>query len=1028
MAPFNFTAGFLFRTGRYALLGSLIIVMSKVNCRGYLLCAILLCVCLLPLAPAESQEAGLDSVDRDYASELPRIAPLEPGEALDSFVVQPGFRMELVAAEPLVHDPIAMAFDESGRLFVVEMRGYSEQRDENLGAVRLLEDLDGDGHFDTSSVYADGLAWPTAVACYDGGVFVGVAPDIIYYKDTDGDGRADLQRKVFTGFGLNNVQGLVNTFKWGVDNRIHGAASSSGGVIRRADLPRGEGVSVRGRDFSFDALTLNFRLESGGGQHGMSFDRWGRKFVCSNSDHIQSIVFDDRYVARNPHLAGPGPRVSIAADGPQAKVFRVSPIEPWRIVRTRLRVKGIVGGPIEGGGRPAGYFTGATGITLYRGDAWGSEFLDTAIIGDVGGNLIHRKRIVGSGVALTAFRMDEGGEFVASRDIWFRPVQFCNGPDGALYVADMYREVIEHPDSLPPVIKKHLDLTSGHDRGRIYRIVPENFRQPTLPSFGDLPTEQLVEFLEHPNAWHYETAQRLLYEGRDMAAVKSLKRMALDSHSPVGRIRALYTLQGLGKLDAGELLTSLKDEHAHVRRHSLILAEGLLHQSRPLRQAVLDMVNDPDEYVRYQLAFTVGEMQGKGKLAALTELARRDGGKKWNRLAISSSLKDDEGIFLGRMLDDEGFRRNGDHKPFLRELTRLVAAAGDGEGMAGLLEVLETMWSSDQELSRELLLHFFWASRENGGRGARQFLEGSAVANRLKERLLVAAHQALADTETAEASRTESIQTLAFGRFAEEKDRLLSFLSQNEPLAVQLAALKSLGAFDQLEAAEGIVEAWPRLSPRVRASATEILFSRSSWLNAVLKGVETGRIGGNHLESTRVAFLRRHRNESIRTRAKGIFGENRGGARDGVVEAYRSALEGVGDFEKGRVLFNENCGQCHRLRGEGSAVGPDLSAVKNRGAEAILINILDPNREIHPQYVNYIVETKDGRLVTGIMVSETATSVTLRRANDESDTLLRANIEDIRSSALSIMPEDLEETLTVENVSDIIAHLMSQGN
>ncbi|MCA9208570.1 MAG: hypothetical protein KDA55_09460, partial [Planctomycetales bacterium] len=431
-----------------------------------------------------------DSIDRDYSQELPRIKPQEPRDALAKFTLKPGFRIEQTVAEPLVVDPVAMAWDEDSRLFVVEMRGYSEDGDQNLGRVRLLEDTDSDGRFDRSTVFAEGLSWPTAITCARGGVFVGAAPDIWFLKDTNGDGKADERRVVFTGFGRGNVQGLLNTFKWGLDNRIHGATSSSGAkVVRLGDdgQPIGDeadALVLRGRDFAFDAKTLAMTAESGGAQHGLSFNQWGEKFVCSNSDHVQQVLFEDRYIARNPYLAAPGARVSIAADGPQADVFRTSPIEPWRIVRTRLRVQGIVPGPVEGGGTPAGYFTGSTGVTIFRGTAWPAEYQGWAIVGDVGSNLVHRKRLEPAGVRYVARRVDEKSEFLSSSDIWFRPVQFANAPDGALYIADMYRETIEHPASLPPIIKKHLDLTSGRDRGRIYRIVGEGFQQPQLPKLS----------------------------------------------------------------------------------------------------------------------------------------------------------------------------------------------------------------------------------------------------------------------------------------------------------------------------------------------------------------------------------------------------------------------------------------------------------------------------------------------------------------------------------------------------------------
>ena len=309
--------------------------------------------------------------------DLHRVPPTEPEKALATFQVKPGFKLELVAAEPLVMSPVAMAFDENGRLFVTEMIDYSERRDERLGRIRVLEDANGDGRFDRSTTLAKDLPWPTAVLCYDGGVFVGATPDILYLKDTDGDGVADVREVVFTGFAAGvdrlNVQALLNSFAWGLDNRIHGATSLSGGRITSPKNRESKPVDLRGRDFSFDPRTFDFRAESGGGQHGLSFDDYGRKFVCSNSAHVQMLMYDDSDAGRNRFYAMPSPLVSIAEDGPAAPVFRISPDETWRVIRTRWRVAGLVPGPIEGGGHPSGYFTGATGITIYRGNAWPKE-------------------------------------------------------------------------------------------------------------------------------------------------------------------------------------------------------------------------------------------------------------------------------------------------------------------------------------------------------------------------------------------------------------------------------------------------------------------------------------------------------------------------------------------------------------------------------------------------------------------------------------------------------------------------------
>jgi putative membrane-bound dehydrogenase-like protein len=446
--------------------------------------------------------------------ELPRVPPLSPDKALASFQIRPGFRIELAACEPEVVDPVAIAFDENSALFVVEMRDYSERRDEKLSRVRKLEDRDGDGRFEHSTVFLDGLPWATSVTCWDGGVFVAASPDILYAKDTNGDGVADKRFTVFTGFGEGrklNVQALLNSLQWGPDNRIHGATAGNGGKVRRVvdGQPTGEPVNVDGADFSFDPKTMDFRAETGTAQFGLTFDEWGEKYVCSNSAHIQWVAYP-RSVAEAPGIFPlPPALVNIPVDGPAAEVFRLSPEEPWRVVRTRWRASGLMPGLVEGGGRSSGYFTSASGIHISGGLVCRGD----AFIGDVGSNLVHRKVITWTPDGPIAKRAEgeEKMEFLASTDNWFRPVAFATGPDGGFYIADMYREFIEHPESLPPNLKKHLDLNNGNDRGRIWRVVPERYVRKPWPA---LPEGDATSNMKAETVWHAQTTRRMWHEGR----------------------------------------------------------------------------------------------------------------------------------------------------------------------------------------------------------------------------------------------------------------------------------------------------------------------------------------------------------------------------------------------------------------------------------------------------------------------------------------------------------------------------------
>ncbi|MFM8479274.1 MAG: HEAT repeat domain-containing protein, partial [Planctomycetaceae bacterium] len=350
--------------------------------------------------------------------------------------------------------------------------------------------------------------------------------------------------------------------------------------------------------------------------------------------------YADRYLARSP-LANPAPaRISIAADGGQAPVFRISPVEPWRIVRTRLRASGLSKGLVEGGGRPAGYFTGATGITIYRGDAWPSELSGIAIIGDVGSNIVHRKKLVPNGVVWSAERMDPGRELVASRDIWFRPVQYANAPDGCLHILDMYREVIEHPASLPPEIKKHLDLTSGRDRGRLYRLAPTNYSYRPSPQLSKASTAQLTALLEHPNAWHRETATRLLYERQDQSAVPLLRTLLRASRptSPFARFHTIAALEGLSALTAEDVLIVLGDPSPEVRERAILAAEAF-RDAPAIQQALFTMTSEAAPRTLMQLAFTLGELpESPARLEALTQILTQAGADRWIRTAALSSL------------------------------------------------------------------------------------------------------------------------------------------------------------------------------------------------------------------------------------------------------------------------------------------------------------------------------------------------------------------------------------------------------
>lgn len=997
--------------------------------------ALLLCLVLLsstaasdPRAIADGKSAAdgdsADGVDHDYGKQLPRSRATSPLEAVAELVSRPGFRVELVVAEPLVEDPVSIAFDANGRMYVCEMPEYNQYAIESFrgkGRVRLLEDRDGNGVFDYSRIFADGIDSPTSVACWKGGVFVGSVPDILYLKDTDGDGVSDVRRKVFTGFARDKAgEAMLNSFRWGLDNRYHVSTNLAGGTVRRADAAAGTGVSVRGRGFLFDPRHETFELSSGGGQHGMSLDDWGRKFVCQNSIPAQMIAYDDRYLARNKFLAGPAPAVNIVPTGKQTRLFRRSPIEPWRKLRTRLRSKGLIAGSAEGG-QPGGFFTGVTGVTIYRGDAWPQAYRGNLLIGEVSNNLVFRARLEHDGVLQVARRADEGAEFVASKSVWFRPVQLANAPDGTLYVIDMSRELIEGAAFLADVILKHMDVASGMTMGRIYRVVPSGKTLRPPPRLGQLTTPELVGLLDHANGWHRDTASRLIYERQDSAAVLPLRRLAREGQLSVGRVHALWALAGARALTAGLVLTALSDKNPEVRIQALRLSERLVDRSEALRLKLTAMVGDPSLQVRYQLAFSLGEIDSVSARTALSQLVKRDGADQWVRLAVLSSLSRGAGEVFGQLLADGEYRGTDAGRQVLVELAGQIGAADRSGDVAAVIAGVADLPAADKSLGQAVVAGLL--SKRTGAAKQQLAGAGGGQARRLLASLLEDARKLAPDRKQPAAKRAQAVRTLGLGGFDTDRKLFESLLTISESQPVQEAVLETLGRFADPAVAELLLVRWKSLSPSLRRKAAETLFSRTESTRRLLAAVKSDRVSRADLDPARVRLIKTSADPAIRRQVLELFPDGGQAARKDVVARYQAALKLKGDVVGGRKMFRKICAACHRLEGKGTGVGAELAGIADRGLDAVMLNVLDPNREVKPRFLSYVAATIDGRIVTGMITAETANSITLQRSDATTVTLLRADIEELSSTGLSFMPEGLEKQVTIQMMADLLAYL-----
>ncbi len=592
-----------------------------------------------------------------------------------------------------------------------------------------------------------------------------------------------------------------------------------------------------------------------------------------------------------------------------------------------------------------------------------------AIVGDVGSNLVHRKRLERDGLKFIARRIDEKSEFITSSDIWFRPAQFANAPDGSLYVIDVCREVIEHPLSLPPEIKQHLDLTAGRDRGRIYRVVPDGFKHRQTPRLVDASTAQLVKTLEHTNAWHRETAARVLYERQDKTAIAALRELASESDSPLGRMHALYAIDGLSALDEVLIAERLDDSDPQVRRHAVLLAEKLPAPNRLYRE-LKRRADDNSLAVRYQLAFTIGSIDGVNRLSILEKLIRRDVQDVWIQAAVQSSLVDGAGQLFAALLGDASFR-SAAAADFLRKLAAQIGQQNRATDIELALKALPVLPESDAAFALPIVGELLKGRQRSDSVLARLSKSGELkVVDAIAEKMTRISIATTADDSAAAAEKLAAIDALSFGSFDQVEPALVSLLDNRQPHQVQRAAITTLGKFTSPRVAPPLLRAWPGLSPQLRETASEVLFARPERTIAMFDSIDAGELSIGEIAKARLLVAANSKNVTIKTRAADYLNHSGSKLRKDVVDAYAGALALSGDLDRGKTLFQKHCAVCHKVEGFGHEIGPNLATIKTRGAETILVNVLDPNREVNPQYLNYVVLTEDGRAMTGMISAE----------------------------------------------------------
>ncbi len=942
--------------------------------------------------------------------------PLSPLESIRKIHLSPGFGIELVASEPLVMDPVAIDWSPDGRLWVVEMADYPLGLDGNGkrgGRVRVLEDTDGDGRYDRQTLFADGLSFPTGLLIWRDGVIVTAAPEIVFLRDTDGDGKADSREVLISGLLEGNQQLRANGLRRGLDGWVYCAAGGhhrGHGVGNKIRSTRaGIEVPVGALDFRFKPDTGELEAESGPSQFGRNRDDWGHWFGTQNSRPLWHYVLAERYLRRNPYVPSPDPTHLV-----------VVPLNPkvWPESSPEKRYHSF---------EEAGHFTSACAGTIYRDDLlFGKRETDNemnAFTCEPFHNLVQRNVITHDGVTFAARRApgEERSEFFASEDRWCRPVMTRTGPDGALWIVDMYRYMIEHPDWLPANGRAELlpHYRLGEDRGRIYRVFPLG-KPPRPPLHLDrLATGELVKALDSANEWQRDTAHMMLLWRADASAAPSLAALASESKNPLARLHALCVLDGLGALKADQIIHALGDKHPGIRENALRLAEK--ETAPKVIHAATKLAADPDLKVRLQLACSLGGWKDVAAGEALGRLAVANCSNNFISAAVMSSA-----VPHVHSLVDATVRADPTVLMSLAEpLFDLTLGLKDRDALEKLLA---PVLSPGKNFTGAQLITFNQFLEALGRRKLTLealTTESDSLTKQLASTtaIFAAAKQMAKDESQAARTRAAAAKLLArdFKSRADLIALLSGWLSPRHSVELQRAAINALASTGDSTVPGLFLSAWTSFSPEARATALEALFSREPWTFAALEVAATN--GAPVFDVARQGLLLKHSSARVRELAEKTFGHAMPSNRGKVIEYFQPALKLAGEGARGQVVFEKLCIVCHKRGETGGEVGPDLHSVANHSPEKLLGNILDPNADIQPGFHAYSCRLADGTEINGLISAETGNSLTLKLADGSTQTVLRRSIVELNGGRMSLMPEGLEVGLNTQDMADLLEYL-----
>jgi len=948
-----------------------------------------------------------------HAQDKPPGPALSPAEAMAKMTLPPGFTVELVAAEPDIVNPVAMTFDERGRIWITESLEYPrESAGPGRDRIKVLEDTDADGRADRFTIFAEGFNIPSGIAVGHGGVWVANAPDILFLQDTDGDGRADKQEVVVTGFGRDDTHELPNSLTWGPDGWLYGL----NGVFNRSVVEhQGKKHDFTCALFRIHPKTREFELFCQGTSNpwGVAWDGEGSAFVSACViDHLWHLAESAYYIRQG----GPYPPFT----------------SPMRSIVKHKHQK-------------AAY----CGIHYFDSDAYPEQYRDRLMMGNIHGGAINVDVLARNG---STYAGSTAEDLLTANDAWFMPVVQKTGPDGCLYVLDWYDRYHCYQDA-----KRDPD---GLDRlkGRLYRIRYHD--TPRAMPF-DLAAEsdaELIERLGSPNIYYRDIAQRILAERNDPETRPQLERLVANRAEPrKTRLHSLWALAGGGPLAVGLHQTLLADDDPSFRAWGVRVA-GNMHQVDPtVRDKVLSLVADPAADVRLQVAVVARKLDGVDSLATLLQVLTVSGDDPliphvvWQNL---HPLLEDQGERFLQLVAAEPYDKSPAVAALMdRAIDRLLAAR-EARTIVALFDYvtkgeqlhLPTLSKCLKSLTVKLHNREIPAAQlaELQPRLApivRRLIDTEKPDSELyDDALLLAANwQEPRAVEAVRAMFTSPTQPVArraqaLAALVAARDESLSagveavFADpRTNPVELRAAALTSLAHLDAPWVATVVLGHFNQLEPELRPKAVELLAERTVWAEQLLDAMGRGEVptAALNLNQIRQLLVRADSRLAEKLQARwGSLRTDRDPKRDEVINQMRSHLRSnSGDAVAGQEVFKRVCGQCHKLHGEGQEVGPDITSNGRSSFEQLLSNVFDPSLVIGAGYQARTVVTADGRVLTGLVAEEGPQRIVLKVQGGKLEVIPRDEVEVMKTSPLSLMPEDLEKQLKLAELSDLFALL-----